>query len=46
MDYSVFNPTVWLAFIGFWAITWLTVKVFHARYPDYPGNQKGENKVP
>ncbi len=37
MDYSALNPTAWLVFIGFCVITWLTVKVFHARNPDYPG---------
>lgn len=44
MDYSAFNPTVWLVFIGFCAITWLAVKAFHSRYPDYPGSREKENE--
>ena len=37
MDYSAFNPTVWLVFTGFCVVTWLVVRAFHARHPDYPG---------
>lgn len=44
MGYSAFNPTAWLIFIGFCAFTWLVVKVFHTRHPDYPGNQDWENE--
>lgn len=44
MDYSVFNPTVWLVFIGFCAITWLAVAAFHARHPGYPGYRYDENE--
>jgi hypothetical protein len=36
MDYSPFNPVIWLIFAGFVAITYLTVKVFHGKYPNYP----------
>jgi len=43
MDYSAFHPVVWLAFIGFCAVTWLAVKWFHARHPDYPGYRQDEN---
>ncbi|MBT3255032.1 MAG: hypothetical protein HN366_01050 [Deltaproteobacteria bacterium] len=45
MDYSVFNPTAWLAFIGFCILTWVMVKAFHARHPDYPGNQEREDEA-
>jgi hypothetical protein len=36
MDYSPFNPFIWLIFFGFMVITYLIVKVVHAMYPDYP----------
>jgi hypothetical protein len=36
MDYSPFNPVIWLIMAGFVAITYLAVKVFHGKYPDYP----------
>ena len=36
MDYSPFNLVIWLIFAGFVAITYLTVKVFHNKYPHYP----------
>ena len=36
MDYSPFNPVIWFIFIGFVAITYLTVKMFHGKYPSYP----------
>jgi hypothetical protein len=36
MDYSPFNPVIWFIFAGFVAITYLTVKVFHSKYPNYP----------
>jgi len=38
MDYSALNPTAWLVFIAFCVVTWLAVKAFHARHPDYPGS--------
>ena len=44
MDYSAFNPVVWLVFIGFCVVTWLAVKTFHARHPDYPGYYYAENE--
>ena len=34
--YSPFNPIIWLLFIGFCVITYVIVKLFHRRYPDYP----------
>ncbi len=36
MDYSPFNPVIWLIFAGFVALTYLTVRVFHGKYPNYP----------
>ena len=42
MDYSPFNPIVWGAFTGFVIITWVIVKRYHKKYPDYP--QKEEIK--
>lgn len=44
MDYSAFNPTAWLIFIGFCAVTWLAVRAFHAKHPDYPGRRDNENE--
>jgi hypothetical protein len=44
MDFSVFNPVVWIVFIGFCVVTWLAVKAFHAMHPDYPGYQQEENE--
>jgi len=43
MDYSPFNPVIWLIFAGFVAVTYLTVKAFHGKYPNYP--QSGEAGV-
>ncbi len=38
MDYSPFNPVIWMIFAGFVAVTYLTVKTFHSKYPNYPQN--------
>jgi hypothetical protein len=43
MDYSPFNAIIWLIFAGFVAVAYLTVKTFHAKYPDYP-NEVNEEK--
>ena len=40
MDYSALNPTVWAVFIGSCIIIWAAVKIFHLRYPDYPGGER------
>ncbi len=42
MDYSPFNPVIWSIFFGFIAVTYLTVRVFHKKYPDYPGEENRE----
>lgn len=42
MDYSAFNPTVWLVFIGACIIVWAAVKIFQVRNPGYPGEMKKE----
>jgi hypothetical protein len=44
MDYSPFNPAIWLIVAGFIAVTYLTVKVFHAKYPNYPEEEKGKEQ--
>lgn len=36
MDYSPFNPVIWLIMAGFVAFTYMTVKIFHGKYPNYP----------
>lgn len=41
MDYSPFNPIIWLIMAGFVAVTYMTVKIFHGKYPNYP---KGVSK--
>lgn len=43
MDYSPFNPVIWLIVAGFVAVTYLTVKVFHGKYPNYP-YEEGEKE--
>jgi hypothetical protein len=40
MDYSPFNPVIWLIVAGFVAVTYLTVKVFHGKYPNYPHEER------
>lgn len=38
MDYSPFNPVIWLIMAGFVAVTYMTVKIFHGKYPNYPND--------
>jgi len=40
MDYSPFNPFVWAIFAGCVALVYLTVQVYHRRYPHYPYESK------
>jgi hypothetical protein len=40
MEYSPLNTIVWLIFGAFAAITYITVKAFHKKYPDYPSKDK------
>ena len=44
MDYSPFNPVIWLIFVGFIAVTYLTVKVFHKKFPNYPEDERKKVK--
>lgn len=44
MDYSPFNHVVWVIFAGFVALTYLTVKAFHCKYPNYPHEEREEEK--
>ena len=46
MDYSFtpFDPLVWLIFAAFALVTWLIVRAYLARYPDYPGRSEEEMK--
>lgn len=37
MDYSAFNPMAWGAFGAFVLLVWAAVRLFKAKYPDYPG---------
>lgn len=43
MDYSAFNPIVWMVFIGACIVVWAAVKIFHKRNPEYPGEVIGED---
>ena len=36
MDYSPFNPVVWVFFLGGLALVILGVKIYHRCYPNYP----------
>ena len=36
MDYSPFNPVAWLTFFACLAAIYLSVKLYHRRYPNYP----------
>lgn len=36
MDYSPFNPVVWVSFFGCIVLVYLSVKIYHLRYPNYP----------
>lgn len=40
MDYSPFNPVVWMLFFGGLALVYLCVSVYHRIYPYYPGEEK------
>ena len=42
MDYSPFHPGIWLIVAGFIAVTYLTVKAFRFKYPNYPNEEKGK----
>ncbi len=44
MDYSPFNPVIWLIAAGVVALAYLTVKVYHAKYPHYPNEEPGMEK--
>lgn len=44
MNYSPFNHVVWMIFAGFVALTYLTVKAFHGKYPNYPHEEREEEK--
>lgn len=44
-EYSPFNPLIWFLFIGFCLITYLIVKLFHRRYPDYPNKPEKEDQM-
>ncbi len=42
-SYSPFNPVIWILFGLFVLAVWLTVKLFHRRYPRYPhGDEKDD----
>jgi hypothetical protein len=44
MDYSPFNPLVWLLFFLFMIVIWATVRGHAARNPHYPGNKPEKNE--
>ncbi len=46
MQYSPFNPVIWLAFAAFVVVVWAVVALFHKKYPDYGrfGEQAGPDE--
>ena len=40
-SYTPFDPVIWFIFIVFFFSTYLIIKAFHRRYPNYP---KGAEK--
>ncbi len=42
--YSPFHPVIWLLFGLFVVVTWLTVKLFHSRYPRYPQSAEKDDE--
>jgi len=42
-EFSPFNPLIWLLFFGFCVTTYVIVKLFHYRYPDYPYTPEKED---
>jgi hypothetical protein len=44
MDYSPFHPGIWLIVAGCIAVTYLTVKVFHGKYPNYPEEEREKER--
>ena len=42
LEYSPFDPGIWLIFGLFVIATFLIVKIYHSRHPNYPeGEDKG-----
>ena len=44
-EYSPLNPLIWLLFLGFCVITYVIVKLFHRRYPDYPNDSEKKEEI-
>lgn len=40
MEYSAFNPAIWLIFLVFIAAAYFIVKAYHKKYPNYPFKDK------
>jgi hypothetical protein len=36
LQFTPFEPAVWVIFTAFWLGTVIIVKLFHRRYPNYP----------
>jgi len=47
--YTPFDPLIWLIFAGFLVFTFLIVKIYHRKYPNYPQsiekNEKREHYI-
>ncbi len=41
MDYSPLNPTIWIVVAVVVAIVFLTVRIYHTKYPNYPNEEPG-----
>ena len=36
-SFAAFDPVVWLIFAAFVVFTYLIVRIFHGKHPEYPG---------
>jgi len=41
-DFTAFNPYVWLIFVVFLVSTFLIVKLYHYKHPNYPYNSNND----
>ena len=42
--YTPFDPLIWLIFVGFLVFTFLIVKIYHRKYPNYPQSSEKDEK--
>lgn len=44
MEYSPFNIFIWLIVVGVIVIFYLTVRIYHGKYPNYPNEEPDDGK--